>query len=63
VVPTLTVRVPGVKVKLTMLIVLPEIGWVEVFVVDAPFPDEHADKDTTAIKEMIINIARYALFK
>jgi len=63
VVPALTVSVCGEKVKLTMLIELPETDWEEVVVVDAPFPDEQADKDNTAIKEMIINITRDALFK
>jgi hypothetical protein len=63
VVPTFTVRVPGLKVKLTMLIESPETGWEEVVVVDATFPDEHPDRDTTAIRAMIINTPMDALFK
>jgi hypothetical protein len=61
VVPALTVRVCGEKVKLTMLIELPETE--EFVVVDAPFPDEHDVRDTTAIIAIIINITMDAFFK
>ena len=63
VVPTGTFSVAGENAKFAKVTELPEAGWEEVFVVDAPYPDEHADRDTTTIRAMIVNTTGNARFK
>jgi hypothetical protein len=63
VVPTLTVSVAGEKAKFAMVTEFPDAGVEDVFVEVVPYPDEHADSETSAIRVTIVNVSGNDRFK
>ncbi len=63
VVPTLTVSKAGEKAKLARVTESPDTGVEDVFAEVVPFPDEQADRETSAIRVTIVNVSSNDRFK
>jgi hypothetical protein len=59
-VPALTVRVAGEKAKLARVTALPEAGGEDVVGEGVPYPDEHAARETKAIRVIMTDTSEDA---